>query len=124
MFARRFKRFVSDQGMLLVLLLLCAYFSWRTWTEQQPAGETAARQLLAQIASAGADHTVLVVAGDAESDREFAMAFSKAAGAWTTIGTVTRNPHVLTVLPGRWPRRALLAGVPTEFRLFTVEPHT
>ena len=92
MFARRFKRFVSDQGMLLVLLLLCAYFSWRTWTEQQPAGETAARQLLAKIASAGADHTVLVVAGDAESDREFAMAFSKAAGAWTTIGTVTGSP--------------------------------
>jgi hypothetical protein len=29
----------------------------------------------------------------------------------------------MTVLPGRWPRRALLAGVPTESRLFTAEPH-
>ncbi len=35
-----------------------------------------------------------------------------------------RNPHFMTVLPGRWPRRALLAGVPTESRLFTTEPHT
>ena len=41
-----------------------------------------------------------------------------------TPAALLRNPHVLTVLPGRWPRRALLAGVPTEFRLFTVEPHT
>jgi hypothetical protein len=38
--------------------------------------------------------------------------------------TLLRNPHVMTVLPGRWPRRALLAGVPTESRLFTTEPHT
>ena len=35
-----------------------------------------------------------------------------------------RNPHVMTVLPGRWPRRALLSGVPIESRLFTTEPHT
>ena len=34
------------------------------------------------------------------------------------------NPHVMTVLPGRWPRRTLLAGVPTESRLFTTELHT
>ena len=30
----------------------------------------------------------------------------------------------MTVLPGCWPRRALLAGVPTESRLFTTEPYT
>jgi len=35
-----------------------------------------------------------------------------------------RNPHLMTVLPGGWPRRALLAGVPTESRLFTTESHT
>ncbi|HKO31849.1 MAG TPA: alpha/beta fold hydrolase [Nitrospiraceae bacterium] len=35
-----------------------------------------------------------------------------------------RNPHFMTVFPGYWPRRALLAGVPTESRLFTTEPHT
>ena len=41
-----------------------------------------------------------------------------------TPAALFRNPHVLTVLPGHWPRRALLAGVPTESRLFTIEPHT
>ncbi len=35
-----------------------------------------------------------------------------------------RSPHFMTVFPGYWPRRALLAGVPTESRLFTTEPHT
>jgi predicted alpha/beta-fold hydrolase len=41
-----------------------------------------------------------------------------------TPAALLRNPHVMTVLPGRWPRRALLAGVPTESRLFTTESHT
>jgi len=35
-----------------------------------------------------------------------------------------RNPHFMTVFPGYWPRGGLLAGVPTESRLFTTEPHT
>ncbi len=35
-----------------------------------------------------------------------------------------RNPHVMTVFPLCWPRRALLAGIPTVSRLFTTEPHT
>ena len=41
-----------------------------------------------------------------------------------TPAALLRNPHVMTVLPGRWPRRALLSGVPTESRLFTTESHT
>ena len=39
-------------------------------------------------------------------------------------GALLRNPHFMTVLPGRWPRQGLLIGVPTESRLFTTEPHT
>src|SRR5262245_66362158 len=41
-----------------------------------------------------------------------------------TPAALLRNPHLMTVLPGGWPRRALLAGVPTESRLFTTESHT
>ena len=41
-----------------------------------------------------------------------------------TPASLLRNRHFMTVLPGCWPRRALLAGVPTESRLFTTEPHT
>jgi uncharacterized protein len=35
-----------------------------------------------------------------------------------------RNPHLMTIVPGFWPRGGLLAGVPSESRLFTTEPHT
>src|SRR6476646_4024629 len=35
-----------------------------------------------------------------------------------------RNPHFMTLFPLCWPRRALLAGIPTESRLFTTESHT
>ena len=38
--------------------------------------------------------------------------------------TCLRNPHFMTLFPLCWPRRALLAGVPTESRLFTTELHT
>ncbi|HXT66113.1 MAG TPA: alpha/beta fold hydrolase, partial [Nitrospiraceae bacterium] len=38
--------------------------------------------------------------------------------------TWLRNPHFMTLFPLCWPRRALLAGVPTESRLFTTESHT
>ena len=41
-----------------------------------------------------------------------------------TPAALLRNPHVMTVFPGRWPRRALLARVPSQSRLFTTEPHT
>ena len=35
---KTFSRFVSDYGMLFVLLLLCGYFSWATEAEQSPEG--------------------------------------------------------------------------------------
>jgi uncharacterized protein len=41
-----------------------------------------------------------------------------------TPAGLLRNPHFMTIVPGYWPRRALLDGIPTESRLFTSEPHT
>jgi len=41
-----------------------------------------------------------------------------------TPAALLRNPHLMTILPGYWPRWGLLAGVPTKSRLFTTEPHT
>ena len=41
-----------------------------------------------------------------------------------TPAALLRNPHFMTIVPGYWPRRGLLAEVPTESRLFTTEPHT
>jgi ribose transport system permease protein len=66
-------RFLSGYGMLFVLLLLCAYYSWVTWAEQHPTGPAAARQLantLRKQTPAGAQ--VLVVARDSPEDMLFA----------------------------------------------------
>jgi predicted alpha/beta-fold hydrolase len=41
-----------------------------------------------------------------------------------TPAALFRNPHLMTIVPGFWPRGGLLAGVPTKSRLFTTEPHT
>ena len=41
-----------------------------------------------------------------------------------TPAALLRNPHLMTLVPSYWPRQALLAGIPTESRLFTTEPHT
>ena len=41
-----------------------------------------------------------------------------------TPATLLRNQHLMTIVPGYWPRRALLAGIPAESRLFTTDPKT
>jgi len=41
-----------------------------------------------------------------------------------TPAALFRSPHLMTIVPRFWPRGELLAGVPTESRLFTTEPHT
>src|SRR5262249_2759485 len=68
-------RFLADYGMLLVLLLLCAYFSAATLTEQYPTGAAGGEQLADDIhrqACPGA--RVLIVARDTQEDAEFAAA--------------------------------------------------
>ena len=44
-----FPRFFADYGMVFVLLLLCAFFSAKTYTEQSPTGEAAAKEVAAAI---------------------------------------------------------------------------
>lgn len=41
-----------------------------------------------------------------------------------TPAALLHNSYLMTMLPSYWPRQSLLAGVPTESRLFTTEPHT
>ena len=62
-------RFLSDYGMLLVLAVLCAFFSVATLTEQYPTGEAAARQVAAQFAKGA---RVLVAARAQPDDVLFA----------------------------------------------------
>ncbi|MDH4186096.1 MAG: alpha/beta fold hydrolase [Nitrospira sp.] len=41
-----------------------------------------------------------------------------------TPATLLRNQHLMTIVPGYWPRRALHADMPAENRLFTTDPRT
>ena len=68
-----FNQFLSDYGMLFVLLLLCAYYSWTTFEVQHPTGNVAGEQLAETLAAAfGKGTRVLVVARDSKEDMAFA----------------------------------------------------
>ncbi len=72
-FKSALSRFASDYGMLLVLLLLCAYYSWVTFAEQHPTGADAGRQLAEVIVERfGGDAGVLIVARSSKEDAGFA----------------------------------------------------
>ena len=60
---------LSDYGMLLILLLLCAFFSASTIEEQHPTGPSASRQLASSI---GKGARVLIVVRDLDEDAGFA----------------------------------------------------
>src|SRR5947209_8329 len=65
--------FLSDYGMALVLLLLCAFFGVVTLAEQHPTGVQAARQLARAIASdPGKSAAVVIVVREGEEDAGFA----------------------------------------------------
>src|SRR6187551_1959538 len=69
----RIYRFLSGYGMVLVLLLLCVYYSWVTWAEQRPTGAVAAAQVAAKLRKEKlSDGRVLIVAGSTSEDRAFA----------------------------------------------------
>lgn len=66
-------RFLADYGMILVLLLLCGFFSVVTTAEQSPAGEAAAAQLIPVIVKKfGNAGRVLIVGRDQPEDAAFA----------------------------------------------------
>ncbi len=90
MFSRLFSRFMSDYGMLLVLLLLCAYFSYATYTEQDPGVTAAAEQLArAAVQRAGKSARVLVVARDTPEDAVFADTLDRRLAEAGVTGVVT-----------------------------------
>ena len=72
------QRHFSDYGMVVVLLVLGAYYSWVTWAEQFPTGEAAAKSLASDIIDAHAEgDRILIFARANSDDRSFSQALEQ-----------------------------------------------
>jgi ribose transport system permease protein len=90
------KRLVADYGMAGVLVLLCAYYSWATFTTHEPRGEAAGRILAAQVArSAPNGGNILIVARGTEEDARLAERLEARLKAerLNVIGKVLGDPR-------------------------------
>ena len=67
-------RFVANYGMLFVLVLLCAYFSVMTISEQNPVNANTGRNVASYIAQNHPDVNVLIVVPEGINDRIYAEA--------------------------------------------------
>ena len=89
-------RLLADYGMILVLVLLCAFFSVVTYSEQSPTGEVAVRQVVEAVSKAHPGGArVFVVASDQPADAAFAARVERdlsAAGA-RVLAAVTGEPR-------------------------------
>jgi len=93
-------RFFSEYGMILVLLLLCAFFSVVTTSDQSPTGEAAAREIVtASQQHFGPTPRVLIVASDQPSDTTFVASVARdlAATGATILATIKGEPQAARV---------------------------
>jgi len=88
-------RLVAEYGPIVVLLVLCVYFSVVTFSEQSPVGEAAAKQVYATIVDQfGRSPRVLIAASDQPSDPAFAASLARdltASGA-QVVGSIQGEP--------------------------------
>jgi ribose transport system permease protein len=88
---------LGPYGMAGVLLLLCAFFSLATITDQSPSPEESGRQIAARAVAGGGGGSVsvLVVGRATDEDREFVVAVGKALGAAgvSVVGQVNGEPR-------------------------------
>ena len=83
---------LTDYGMILVLLLLCAFFSVVTYTEQAPTGENAARQVFAALEKQfGPNPRVFLAASDQQDDAAFIAKLLYLAASGTQVLAVVRG---------------------------------
>lgn len=92
------KKLLADYGMVVALLVLGVLFSWLTWDEQHPTGESGGRRLGRQIEKQGdAAGRMLVLGRDSAEDRAFTAA-------------------LVQTLPETWEVAAIVHGSPSDAR--------
>lgn len=73
--------FIAHYGSAFVLILLCIYYSFATYSEQHPISISAGRSLGQRIAAEATNGQVLIVIRETSGDREFAKAIEQALTA-------------------------------------------
>jgi ribose transport system permease protein len=87
-------RLLSDHGMLLVLVLLCAFFALATWGVQNPKGASAARQVAEKIEADFQRPHVVVISKRNPQEVEFAEALRKALeGKSASVEVLSGSPY-------------------------------
>ena len=89
------KHYFADYGMVVVLLLLGAYYSWETWEEQHPTGESAAASLVEVIQSEhAADSRIMIMARANAVDKAFSQSLrtSLEASGYRIAAEVNGDP--------------------------------
>lgn len=66
--------FFAHYGSVFVLILLCAYYSYATYSEQHPITPSAGRDLAKQIDEQSEEGDVIIVIRETVGDRQFAKA--------------------------------------------------
>ena len=90
--------FSSDYGMLGVLVLLCAFFSWITFEDQQPEGGDAAEELYQAISkSFDQPGRVLIAGRKSDSGRAFTNQLNESLSGdgWQIMGIAQGGPPEL-----------------------------
>src|SRR5438270_13240258 len=98
-------RFLSEYRMVLVLLGLCAFFSYATLAEQRPTGADAGRRLADEVVrKAGAGARVLIVARASAADGDFAdaLAAQLARSGVKDVATLRGKPADVREALGRF----------------------
>jgi ribose transport system permease protein len=87
---------LADHGMLLVLGLLCVFFSIVTLDEQTPVGGDAAGQLVRRLSQIGDEPKQLVIVAGRGSDEDAfvsALAEGAATAGWSVAGISQGGPR-------------------------------
>jgi ribose transport system permease protein len=93
------QKFISQYGVVFVLALLCAYYSFATLNPQHPADAAAGRKLASYITRQLPNANVLIVIRDSDDDRAFAASIQQSLEGKNVkpLGIVAGEPRDVVV---------------------------
>jgi ribose transport system permease protein len=93
------QKFVSQYGVVFVLVLLCAYYSFATLNPQQPSDAATGRNLAEFISKQLPKANVLIVVRDSDDDRAYAASIQKTleAASMKPLGVIAGEPRDVIV---------------------------